>query len=265
MIGPTRSIFRLAAPFRQNRIVSVMDSVISLSLLAAAPGTGPYADLIKVAVVVALLFVWAMGVQWVDRDTNVVKTKREEWNLIVVSGGVVATFVLLFVPYWQGGLFLVGLVFWLLLAGGSMFGYVMHRNGRVVPTARILTIGHIRRLVGSGQAKKKATRGKALRVQITDHAGQFVEMPDDYEEAKAYELVQDFLYDLLWRRAADADVLAGKEKYRLVYRIDGVAAERQEGIPPRTASSSSDTSRSLRVSTWRRFAVPRRGEFKSPC
>ncbi|MGB2987916.1 MAG: ATPase, T2SS/T4P/T4SS family [Phycisphaerae bacterium] len=209
-----------------------MDSVISLSLLAAAPGTGPYADLIKVAVVVALLFVWAMGVQWVDRDTNVVKTKREEWNLIVVSGGVVATFVLLFVPYWQGGLFLVGLVFWLLLAGGSMFGYVMHRNGRVVPTARILTIGHIRRLVGSGQAKKKATRGKALRVQITDHAGQFVEMPDDYEEAKAYELVQDFLYDLLWRRAADADVLAGKEKYRLVYRIDGVAAERQEGIPP---------------------------------
>jgi type II secretory ATPase GspE/PulE/Tfp pilus assembly ATPase PilB-like protein len=209
-----------------------MDAVAATFLLAAAPVMGPYVNLVKVGVVVGLLAAWAAGVQWVDRDTDVVKTKREEWNLIVISGGVVATFVLLFVPYWRGGLFFVGLVFWLLLAGGSMYAYVMHRNGRVVPAARILTIDHIRRLAGGERGKKKAGKSKTLRVQITDHAGQFVEMPDDLEELNAFELAQDFLYNLLWRRAADAEILASKEKYRLVYRVDGVATESPDGIPP---------------------------------
>ncbi len=77
-----------------------------------------------------------------------------------------ASLVLLFVPYWRGGLFFVVVVFWLLLAGGSMVAYVMHRNGRVVPAARILTVDHIRRVIGGERGKKKASKGKALRVQM---------------------------------------------------------------------------------------------------
>lgn len=208
-----------------------MDTVLSLSVLAAVYDPGPYVNLIKVGAVLVLLFAWAAAIQWVDRDTDSVKTKREEWNLIVISGGAVAMLVLLFVPYWHGTLFFVGLVFWLLLAGGSLLGYVMHRNGRVVASARVLTLDHARRMLGSGRGKKKAVKGKGVRVQLSDHAKKYVEAPEDYEEAKAYQLVQDFLYDLLWRRAADAELLAGKENYRLVYRIDGVATERPGGIP----------------------------------
>ena len=79
-----------------------------------------YVNPIKIAVVAILTVVWAVGVQWVDRDTNVVKTKREQWNLIVISGALVGYFVLFAVPFWQGSLFSLGLAFWVLIAGGTM-------------------------------------------------------------------------------------------------------------------------------------------------
>lgn len=208
-----------------------MDVGIAMELLAQSVGNGPYVSFVKVGVIVGLLLAWAAGAQWVDRDTDVVKTRREYWNMIVVSGAAVATFVLFMVPLWRGALFFVGLAFWLLLAGGSMAAYLVHRNGRVVPSAKILTIGHAKRIFGSGSQKKKI-KDKGLRVHLADHTGEIARLPGDYEEALAFQAVQDFLFDLLWHRASDADVLAGKEKYRLVYRIDGVATERPDGIAP---------------------------------
>ena len=135
-------------------------------LLAAGVGEGPYVNLFKVAAIVALLLAWAAGAQWIDRDTDVVKTRREHWNMIVVSGGVVATFVLFMVPLWRGALFFVGIAFWLLLAGGSMAAYLVHRNGRVVPSAKILTIGHARRLLGNLHWKAMPAQGWAPRWAI---------------------------------------------------------------------------------------------------
>jgi type II secretory ATPase GspE/PulE/Tfp pilus assembly ATPase PilB-like protein len=201
------------------------------SMLASVPdGTG-YVNFVKVGVVLLLLLGWAAAAQWIDRDTDVVKTKREQWNLIVLAGAMVAYFVL-FIPPWSGGLFVLGLTFWLLIAGGSMLAYVVHRNGRVVPDARILTLGHAKRLASREKEGKHSHSEKGLRVRISDHSGKFVESPRDAEEARAFHAVQEFLHDMLWRRAGDVEMVAGKEKYRLVYRIDGVAVERPEGIPP---------------------------------
>jgi type II secretory ATPase GspE/PulE/Tfp pilus assembly ATPase PilB-like protein len=109
---------------------------------------------------------------------------------------------------------------------------VVHRNGRVVPDARILTLGHAKRLASREKEGKHSHSEKGLRVRISDHSGKFVESPRDAEEARAFHAVQEFLHDMLWRRAGDVEMVAGKEKYRLVYRIDGVAVERPEGIPP---------------------------------
>lgn len=198
-------------------------------MLAAAFDAGLYVNPIKILVVVVLFLGWAAGAQWIDRDTDVVKTRREQWNMIVLSGGIVATFVLMILPLWHGQLFVIGIVFWLLLSGAPMVAYLMHRNGRVGASARILTVGHFKRLLGVGV--KKRPKDKGQRVQIMDHAGGFAELPDDYEEAVAFQTVQDFLFDVLWRRADDVELLAGKERYRLVCRVDGVASERSEGIP----------------------------------
>ena len=204
----------------------------SIAIFPASVPVEPalYVNPIKAGVVVVLLLAWAAAAQWVDRDTDVVKTRREQWSLIVLSGGLVA-FVAMLIPPWHANLFYLGVAFWFLIAGGPIAAYVIHRNGRVAPAARVLTIGHLKSRLGRGGAKKPSS-AKGIRVHISDHAGDFVEMPEDAEGLRDFDVVQDFLYDLLWRRASDADIVAGKEKYRLVFKIDGVATERSEGLPP---------------------------------
>jgi len=203
---------------------------MTYDILAAGADARLHINPIKIAVAVALLFAWAWAVQWIDRDADVVKTRRERWNLIVLSGGLVAYFVL-FIPPWSGGLFYLGTAFWVLIVGGSMLTYIVHRNGRVVPGARVLTTAHLKRLLPGDGATTKAKSSKGLRVNITDHAGKFVDLPGDPDELKSFELVQDFLHEIFWRRVSDLDMVPNKENYRVVHRIDGVAAERPDGVP----------------------------------
>lgn len=200
----------------------------STTLLAAAVTSGPFVSVIKIGVVALLLFGWAAAAQWVDRDTDVVKTRREQWNLIVIAGGAVASFVLFMVPVWRGGLFAVGVLVWLALAGGALLAYVAHRNGRIVPDARILTLAHAKRLLGGVAAKKPKDKGS--RVRLADHSGAHVEFPSDADEARSYHAVQDFLFEVISRRASDVDLIPGKDKYRLVYRVDGLQTEAADGV-----------------------------------
>jgi type II secretory ATPase GspE/PulE/Tfp pilus assembly ATPase PilB-like protein len=199
-------------------------------ILGAVPSNFGYVHPLKILGVVLLTFGWAAVAQWIDRDTDAVKTKREQWNLIVLAGSAVGFFVLLFVPIWHGALFFLGIGFWLLITGGAVFLYVLHRNGRVTPGARVLTPAHLKRVLSGGPKKARVKKGKGQRVSLSGHDGKFAEPPDEYEEYADYEVAQDFLYDVLWRRASDVDMLVGKEKYRVVFRVDGVASERKEGL-----------------------------------
>jgi type II secretory ATPase GspE/PulE/Tfp pilus assembly ATPase PilB-like protein len=201
---------------------------ILLLAVSVSDGTG-YINLFKAGTAVVLLLAWARAAQWIDRDTDFVKTKREQWNMIVLAGAAVA-YVVFFIPPWSGGLFILGIAFWLLIAGGSMLAYLVHRNARVVPDARVLTLGHAKRLLRRGGGRQAAS-DKGLRVRIHDHAGKFVEAPRDAVEAKTFDAAQDFLHDILWKRANDVEMVAGKEGYRVLFRIDGVAAERPDGMP----------------------------------
>lgn len=200
------------------------------TLLAQIPPQTPAVNPFKILTVVVLTMGWAALLQWVDRDTDIVKTKREQWNLIALSGSVVGFFVLFVVPWKGTGLFLAGIGLWLLLSGGAILAYVIHRNGRVVPDARVMTINHLRRLL-SGSGKAAAIKDKGQRVRIATADGKFVNRPDDPEQYADYEAAQEFLFDALWRRATDIELLAAKEKYRVVYKIDGVASER-DGLSP---------------------------------
>jgi type II secretory ATPase GspE/PulE/Tfp pilus assembly ATPase PilB-like protein len=210
-----------------------MDETMMSMLLGTAASVGPYVNLIKVAIVILAWFGWSQAVQWVDRDTDVVKTKREQWNGIVVLAGLVAGLVLTVLPFWRGQLFSVGVAFWVLLSGAPIVAYIIHRNGRVAPPRRILTVGHLKRLIGA-RAGKRAPKDKGIRVQVLDNTNAVVQPPNDYDDLLDFQAVQDFLFDLLYRRASDADMLADKEKYRLVYRVDGVATEHPDGIPTET-------------------------------
>lgn len=211
-----------------------MQIVMNLGILATVPRSFLYVNPIKIAVVIVLLILWATALQWVDRDTDVVKTKRHQWNLIVMSGGFVGFFVLFAVP-WPGALFFVGIAFWALMAGGALVFYVIHRNGRVIPARRVLTLQHFKQLIVRGDGEKRLKNDKGLRVRIENHTGAFVERSNDPAQAGEFEAAQDFLYNALWRRASDVDLITGKDKYRLILHIDGVPSEQSDGMVPEDA------------------------------
>ncbi|MHC5108764.1 MAG: GspE/PulE family protein [Planctomycetota bacterium] len=204
-----------------------------ISILASIPDDGGYINFFKVGAVVVLLFLWGLATQWVDRDTHVVKTKRQHWNMIVVSGGMVGFLVMFAVP-WPGTLFAVGIAVWILLAGGGLLLYVLHRNGRVVPAQRVLTIGHLKRLLQGSGEKKRFKEDRGLRVRLEDHEGNFIERPSDPEIVEEFDAVQDFLQEVLWRRASDVEVRAGKEGHRVAMNVDGVVTERPEPLATET-------------------------------
>lgn len=207
-----------------------MNTMNDLFVLAAFPTPGAYVNLLKIAGVVLLLLGWAAVVQWVDRDTDKVKTQREQWNMIVVGGGLAGFFVLI-VPPWTSALYFVGVGLFLLLAGGSALWYVIHRNGRVVASGRVLTSDHIRRLLTGGGKAKTLTDQRGQRVRLAASDGKPIQLAtEDPEEQLDYYAAQDFLYDMLWRRASDVDMLRNGERFRVVYQIDGVASERAEGV-----------------------------------
>ncbi len=203
--------------------------------LAELPAFGAHFNPFKVLAIAVLVIAWFFGCQWVDRDTDVVKTRRERWNIIVLAAGLLGL-ALLFLPPWQGSAFFLGLSFWVLLAGGGQLAYVVHRNGRVVLDQRVLTLGHVKRLLAREDSGPSTKLDRGQRIHLADHEDNIVTRPADREEAALYDAGQDFLFDVLWRRALVAEVIAGKEKVRVVYKIDGVVADRSDLLTPEDAS-----------------------------
>ncbi|MCP4249953.1 MAG: Flp pilus assembly complex ATPase component [bacterium] len=202
---------------------------MATAILAALPEPGGYFNPIKLGGFAVLFVGWCLICQWVDRDTDVVKTNREQWNLIVVSGGITGLAVWLLIP-WKGATFFLGLAFWLLLAVGAVLAYVFHRNGRVVTSGRVLTPQHFKRVLGGEGGKQKKRVDKGQRVRLSDGEGNAVEAPEDPDQYDWYSATQELLFDVLWRRSSDADLVMSNDRARLVYRIDGVAHEQKDRI-----------------------------------
>ncbi len=68
--------------------VAMMPAMNGFQLLAQVPAPGVYLNLLKIGIVAALFVGWACAFQWVDRDIEVVKTRRERWNFIVLGTGI---------------------------------------------------------------------------------------------------------------------------------------------------------------------------------
>ena len=207
-----------------------------LAMLAQIPSAGvnTYFSLAKIITVLVLFVGWAFASQWVDRDTERVKTRREWWNLLVLGGGLGGFAVLVLFP-WSGATFFVGLAFWAILGAGTLGAYVVHRNGRMVPTSRVLTPGHFNRVLAGVRGDKKVKQDKGIRVRMVDGENNPIEKPSDVEELEQFDLAQDFLFDMLWKRATDVDVLISSEKARVVYKIDGVVSEQSNRLTPEEA------------------------------
>ncbi len=208
-------------------------------LLAELPGTGNYISWMRVVLILVCILPWLSFCQWVDKDTVFVRRmNREMWNGVVLAGGVVGLAVWLLMPWKTTGLFAAGFGLWFVVTAGTCCVYVVMRNNLVDPAARVFTPRHIRTWMG-GLGKKKEERMDAVeRVKLTDHDGKKVPVPEDPNQQDAYEAAQALLFDALWRRATEVEMMVAANGVRVAYRIDGVVTPRHELFEEPAAASA---------------------------
>ncbi|HNO79167.1 MAG TPA: ATPase, T2SS/T4P/T4SS family [Phycisphaerae bacterium] len=202
-----------------------MHSILFEPTLAAI---SPYFSFFKIISFLLVFIAWAFAAQWVDRDADRVKTKREMWNSVVLAGGLGGVAIMLIFP-WKLNAYYLGLAFWIILAGGTLIAYVVHRNGRLAPNNHVMTIGHFKRVIASLKGNKEKKTDKGIRVKLIGPDKKPIEKPTDPVEADEFDATQDLLFDLMWKRASDADIVIGDDGVRVIYKIDGVVFE-QEGV-----------------------------------
>lgn len=197
--------------------------------LAELPSPGGYISYLRVILVLVAIVPWLAFCQWVDKDTVYVrKLNREMWNAIVVLGGLVGLGVWLFLPWNTTGLFAAGFGLWFLITGSTCAVYVIMRNSLVDVNARVFTPRHIKAKLSSLGKKKTDDFDTVERVRLTGSDGKKVTVPTDPNEIDTYDATQSLLFDALWRRATEAELLVGQNASKLVYMVDGVPTARHD-------------------------------------
>lgn len=199
-----------------------------LDLLAQLPESSIYVHPVKLVAVVVLFVIWALFAQWVDKDTITVNTYRVVWNMITMACGIAAVLLLLFLP-----LFWAGLLAFVVISGGAMTAYVLHRNGLVGEEDRVCTPAHIKRLIQQGfGGKKKDVEDVKERVRIMSADKKVVPIPEEEIERHQFRLAQDLLFDVLWRRAGVIEVAPAGQVSKVTYLVDGIPTERESLTRP---------------------------------
>jgi type II secretory ATPase GspE/PulE/Tfp pilus assembly ATPase PilB-like protein len=207
-------------------------AVLAADTLATLPEPGGYASWLRIILVFLCMLPWLAFCQWVDKDTEFVRRmRRDTWNGITLGGGVVGLIVWLLPPWNTAGLFAAGFGLWFLATVGACAAYVVVRNGHVDANSRVFTVRHIKNWMGSLGKKQELKKGMAIeRVRLNRHNGEKVPVPTDPNQTDAFEAAQNLLFDALWRRATEVEMLIGANDVRLAYRIDGVGTPRADTL-----------------------------------
>jgi type II secretory ATPase GspE/PulE/Tfp pilus assembly ATPase PilB-like protein len=202
--------------------------VIQLSL-AAVPPSGGYLSIIKILGMLVLLVPWLMIAPWVQRDSKRVLAPKGLWAAIVLAIGTGAFLVWLVLP-----IYFVGLILYTVAVALVLISYLSYRNNRVEDDQKI----SLRSLLfGKTKAQKEKIVTRLILYDSNSKAA--VAPSEDSEEpdaVRAYNLTQELMYDMVWRRASEADLAPKGQKARLRFVVDGAPVER-----PRLSLSDSET------------------------
>ncbi|KKM60038.1 hypothetical protein LCGC14_1545870 [marine sediment metagenome] len=191
-----------------------MSDLCSLTMLAA------YFSTFKIIVILLLLFPWLYAATWMNRDTARVHTIGVFWCGIVLGAGAAGVLAALLVPH-----FAVGLPLYLVLTGGTIGTYVVYRNKRVVPEARVLTVEHIKAVLSRGGAH---TVEVVQHLKLYDSDGRAVNPPDEGspEQRQGYNGAQELLRDVLMLRASEVGLSPTGPQTGVKFVVDGVLQKR---------------------------------------
>ena len=194
-------------------------------LLAQAGGVaagGGYFSILKILVMLVVPApVLILGPK-IHRDAGLVHASQGPWCTALLLSAIVGLLLWLLLPF-----YIVGLIFYVVLTTGVMFAYVAYRNSRVPVAAKILTADHIREVMTRGKRRKRLEVHTKLKVY---RGGNKMIMPptpenNTEEEIRAYNSSQELLYDMVWKRASEADITPVGQEARVRYVIDGVIQE----------------------------------------
>ena len=117
-----------------------------------------------------------------------------------------------------------------MLTSAILLAYVVYRNARVEPDQRIGTAEHIKAVMGG----KKRVIEVSNKLKLYEAGNKIVIPPSpeksEPDQIRAFNLAQDFLYDMIWHRASEASLTPTGDGTRVHYVVDGVVSE-QHGMP----------------------------------
>jgi len=171
-------------------------------IIAALPQQlGDYLSVVKLFFVLALAVPWLMACPWVHKDTKKLRIPQELWSGIVLAAGVLGLVIWLVMP-----IYIVGLMVYVIMAGAALLTYVVFRNGRVNDDQKVLTAQHLSNLFSNRKAPDVKVE---TRVKLYGHDNKIIVAPDsgDDAEKETFNNVQNLLYEILYYRASEADLL----------------------------------------------------------
>jgi len=188
-------------------------------ILAALPPVGGYVSLVKVVFMLVLVTPWLMIIPWIHYDVGRVQGSQEQWSLTVILCGAIGVLVWLFLP-----IYFVGLMVYLVLVAAVVTGYVFWRDARVGPGDKLISVIRARGFMLRGKGVQVDVLN---RVKIYDDRNVLIPPPDpasaSIPECETYNSVQDFLVNMLTRRASEADISPGSQTAAVVrFIVDGV-------------------------------------------
>lgn len=192
-------------------------------ILAALPPLGGTISLAKLVVVLVFAIPWLFLAPRVQRDVKFIRAPKMIWEGLVLGAGAVGLLLWLILPS-----FAVGLLAYVVLTGGALLAYGFYRDGRVEDSDKILSI---KAMMASLATKSQARKIEIVeKVKLYDSTGRVVRPPADVgsdpQGAQTYNITQDLLYDMVYRRASVADFSPQATEMRVRYVIDGVVVDR---------------------------------------
>jgi len=197
----------------------------SLGSVASVP-TGEYISIVKIIGMFILVAPWLIATPWVHRDSKAVRAPSGLWGSLALGLGAAAMVIWLLLPY-----YLAGMLLYLLTMLAVFISYFAYRNGRV-PEDRRVSIASLFRRKGKEELERPLTK-----LRIYDSTTQIVIVPGEQfsqDVIHAYNLAQDLLYEMVWRRASNVDLMPTGQQVRVRFVIDGVVESR----PPLSLADS---------------------------
>ncbi|MCL2700172.1 MAG: Flp pilus assembly complex ATPase component TadA [Phycisphaerae bacterium] len=209
---------------------AMLGGLLAQAGAGGAAGTmGGYISVAKVVGMLIFLFPWLWLAPKVSKDALKTKSSQPLWAGVVLGAGAIGMLCWLFLPY-----YFLGMLIYVILLAAVFLGYVAYRNGRVEEDDRILTSKHLSTLF---EKKEKVDVKPVTKVRLYNADGKLVPPPTvgaTERDILIYNFAQDFFFDMLWRRASEADIVPSGAGASVRFVIDGT-------LTPRPSMSVTDS------------------------